>query len=165
MNAIDVLKQSTDMSHQMFLGLAEDLRDHPMHRVCDGANHALWTVGHMATALARFRSIIYGKPNPYEDWRALFGGGTKPSDDASIYPPYDKLIQTYKQEWAKYTADYQTMKESDLDKPVLGSPPPGMEALMGTFGSCLLIVSIHPWHHRGQLADIRCSLGKDKLFI
>lgn len=162
-NGINVLKQSMGMSSRMVLGLAEDLRDQPMRRACENGNHALWIMGHLAYSEAQLRRFMTGEPNPLGHWAELFDGGTQPSDDASRYPGYDEVIQAFQAERGNTLARLDAMTDADLDAPSAEAPE-GFDDFMGTVGKCLLVTSIHPWHHRGQLADIRRAIGRGPLF-
>ncbi len=160
MNGIEILNYSMGLSSQMLMGLAEDLREHPMRRVCENGNHALWIMGHLAFSEAHIHRCMTGEPNPLEHWADLFHGGTSPSDGASVYPSYDEVIQAAKSQRDKTITKLGSMTDSDLDT-ASANVPEGMEDFMGTVGKCMLITSVHPWHHRGQLADIRRALGRE----
>lgn len=163
MNGIEVIKQAMGMASQMALALADDLKEQPMRRACDNGNHALWIMGHLAVSEGQINQNMCGEPNELEHWLDLFRGGTNPSDDASIYPSYDEVVEAFKTQHGKMMAKLDTMTDADLDKPATDVPEERKEYL-GLVGQCFLIMAIHPWHHRGQLADIRRGLGRDPMF-
>ncbi len=162
MNGIDVLKRNHQMATQMFLGLAEDLRDQPL-AAPDGGNHAVWCLGHLAYTEGDMYSMMYGDENPLAEWEDLFVGGSQPSDDASIYPSFDEVLERFTQMRARTLDKLESLTDADLDQPS-ASYPEGFEAFLGTVGGCMIIAAIHPWHHRGQLADARRSLQREPLF-
>jgi len=159
MNGIEVLKMSMGMSTKMMLGLAEDLMNQSMVRACNGGNHALWIVGHMAHSDDHLFQVMYGGKNQMDQWDGLFKAGTLPSDDPTVYPDYEKIIEQFKQQRGRLVDKLDTLTDPDLNL-AAAAPPEGMEEFFGSIGSCMLIASIHAWHHRGQLADIRKVLGR-----
>jgi DinB family protein len=163
MTGIEVLKQSMALSSQLIMGLTEDLRDHPMKRICDNGNHALWIMGHLAYSEADIYHTMTDETNTLAHWADLFRGGSTPGDDASVYPSYSETVDAFNAEHNKHMAMLDTMTDADLDT-VSANTPEGMEPFLGTYGKCILVMSIHPWHHRGQLADIRCLIGRQPVF-
>lgn len=162
MNTVETLNAAYGMAMNMFLGLAEDLRDQPMARPCPGGNHALWNVGHIAYSDANLHYVMFGSDNPLAEWKPLFGGGTEPSDDASIYPSYDEVLEQFGKMHARSTQHLSTLTDANLADASANSPK-GFEQIFGTIGSCLTVMSLHPMHHRGQLAVIRKSLQRSTL--
>lgn len=159
MNGVEVLKNSMGLSLQITVQLAEDLRDHSLERPCKGGNHALWIMGHLAYSNAQFDQMIVGGSNQLAHWEKLFKGGSTPSDDASIYPAYDETIEQFKQQHSQLITKLESLTDTDLDA-APAAPLKGLEEFFGSIGNCLLVASIHPWHHRGQLADIRKVLER-----
>jgi len=162
MNANEALAHGLMTSAHLFGTLAEDLRDHPMHRAVQGGIHATWAVGHVAFSEAHFHQMITGDENPLASWAEQLAGGTTPSDDASAYPSYDEALKQFHALHKKTVELVGGMSESDLDRKVDGMPPE-FDAFFGSVGKVFCAATIHPMHHNGQLADIRRSLGRDPL--
>jgi hypothetical protein len=162
MNTVETLNTAYGMAMKMFLGLAEDLRDQPMARPCPGGNHAMWNVGHIAFSDANLHYVMFGGDNPLADWKPLFAGGAEPSDDASIYPSYDEVLEQLAKMHARNTKRFSELTDADLADTSANSPE-GFEQIFGTIGSCLTVTGLHPMHHRGQLAVIRKSLQRGPL--
>ena len=162
MTTVETLNAAYGMSMQMFLGLAEDLRDQPMARPCPGGNHAMWNVGHIAYSDANLHYLMFDSDNPLAEWKPLFNGGTEPSDDAAIYPSYDQVIEQARKMHERNTRHFSTLTDADLADASANSPK-GFEHIFGTIGSCLTLTSLHPMHHHGQLAVIRKSLQRSPL--
>lgn len=160
MNGIEVLKAAVALSGDIFASLAEDLKGDPMVRPCATGNHAMWSVGHMAISDRHFLYMMTGDENPLAGWQELFAGGTRPTDDASAYPPFEEVLAEFKAGRAAMWAKLDGMTDADLDKPAF-APPEGYEHVMGTIGACMVVAAIHPMHHRGQLADIRKVLTRE----
>lgn len=163
MNSKDLLVQGLQLSYGMVLPLLEDLKSAPLVTPgSQGGNHAHWILGHLANSEGRFRTIMRGVPNPVDAWQTLFGGGTQPDPLASGYPSYDELLLklvALRQETLEWV---ETLTEGDLDHPSQVVPP-GFEPMFGTWGKCLLMLSLHWMNHRGQLADCRRAAGRAKL--
>jgi len=160
MTGVEAFKTTMGLSAMLFESLAEDLRDSPMAVPCDGGNHALWSVGHMAYSEGQFLYMLFDMENPVAQWKDLFDGGTQPSSDASIYPTYDEVIDRYRELRAQMMARLDELTDADLDKPT-PNPPEGFEQFFGTIGNALAALATHPMHHRGQLADARRSLQRE----
>ncbi len=162
MNTIDFLQHTFVVTGDIFVGLAEDLRGHEMHRAFPGGNHAMWCVGHMACSDASSRTMVFGEPSPLEHWGELFNGGTMPVDDPSVYPAYDEVIDAFKQARADVVQRIARLNPADLDEPS-AQVIEGFEPIFGTVGKALGMIATHGMHHRGQLADIRRSLQRQPL--
>ena len=159
MTTVETLNNAYGMAMQMFLGLAEDLRDHPLASPCPGGNHAMWNVGHVAYSDGSLNRTMFDSDNPLVDWKPLFAGGTEPSDDAAAYPGYDEVLEQARQMHARNAERFSQLTDADLAK-ASANTPPGREEIFGTIGSCLTVTALHPMHHRGQLAVIRKALQR-----
>ena len=66
--------------------------DQFLHQPCPGANHALWTLGHLATVNQYFLKTLAGRDGAlFEKYKAMFFAKSQPSPDAATYPPIDVL--------------------------------------------------------------------------
>lgn len=163
MDTIAFIQHTVGMTGEIFTPLAEDLRDSPMHRAYPSGNHAMWCVGHMAYADGHLNWLIFGDPNPQAGWADLFQAGTSPQDDSSAYPTYGQVLQAFATTRANWIERIGQLAASDLGNPCAHAPE-GFDAFFGTWGKALAALSFHAMHHRGQLADIRRSLGRGPLF-
>jgi uncharacterized protein YndB with AHSA1/START domain len=161
-SSIEFIKQSLQFSTNVFLSLAEDLRDAPMAAPFDGGNHATWCVGHLAYSEGALCSMIFGGENPLARWKELFAAGTTPSDDASVYPAYNELMDQFKSMRQRTLERLDALTDADLAKPPAPSQAPANApgGAFQTIGSVLSILILHPMHHRGQLADARKALQR-----
>ena len=164
MKAVDLLRHQIEFTKQLTAGLLADMQDAPLQfPTASGGNHPTWIAGHLAYAEANLiQHMLEGNDNPLIDWKALFGAGSEPTDDASAYPPLSELLAKW-DEVREHTLKFlDTLTDDDLDKPSLNSPP-GREEVFGTFGKVLTMVASHPLMHRGQVADSRRAAGRERL--
>ncbi len=164
MKTIDYIKMSLETSKMFTLGLLDDMKDAPLTQpTVNGGNHPLWILGHWAYSEANIIDhIILGNENPLIEWKGIFGAGDEPSTDASSYPSWDEVRQKFDEVRTHTMQVVDGFTEEDLDKPSKNCPPE-REAFFGTIGKCLLIATIHPMMHRGQVADSRRALGRPVL--
>jgi hypothetical protein len=142
----------------------EEMRDAPLTRPMPGGNHPLWLLGHLALAEGRLHQIWLGEPNPLAHWKPLFDWGTEPSDDLSIYPPFDELLTTYRRLRKRTLQLLDGLSDEDFDQ-LSKSPPPGLEDWFGTVGQTILTIASHQSFHGGQASVARRAGGKQPSFV
>lgn len=165
MTAREVIADALRMSYAWNRMLADDLRDASLaFPTRHGGNHATWVVGHAAAAQAGLRSFITGEPSELAGWDATLGGDSEPSDDASVYPPYDTLLATWEREHGRTLALLASLDDAALDEapravPAELSDTPQFQSV----GRLFMFIASHEMSHRGQLADARRALGRSRL--
>ena len=167
MKAIELIRWAMQLSERGTAAIVEGMGRHALVRSTPGAkggdgNHALWSLGHICVIEAGIPSILLGGPHPLEHWWPLFGTGTQPSDDASIYPPFDEVLRTYHEMRARNVKLLEEIGEAGLDR-VPADVPPGFEDVMTTFGHTMLLITLHNMVHYGQIADARRAAGRKPL--
>ena len=163
MKATDAIRLALELSDGDMRFL-EEMREAPLTRPMVGGNHPLWLLGHLTLAEGRLHQILLGEPNPVARWKPLFDWGTEPSDDASVYPPFDELLETYRRLRSRTLELLAAMSDEDLDQPTK-SPPPGLEEWFGTVGQTLLTIASHQGFHGGQASVARRAGGKRPSFV
>ena len=167
MNTIEFIKSSLETSKNATLGMIMDLKDEPLAQpTINGGNHALWILGHIVTSESSIiHTIILGKDSsPVDDWQPLFGHGSTPQLDASVYPSFDELLEAWEEVRAFTLSTLESFSDDDLDKPAPGCPEE-WKSWFGTVGMTFTTQIIHPTMHYGQLADIRKALGRELLMV
>ncbi|MBL4591593.1 MAG: DinB family protein [Phycisphaerales bacterium] len=162
MNTTTFIRQSLENSKGFMMGFFADLKGESLAQpTVNGGNHALWILGHLVYSECSItHSMILGKEScPLQDWKDLFGYGSEPKCDASIYPDFDELLAKWEEVRAFTLSTLDSMSDDDLDKPAPGCPEE-WAAFFGTIGLCFGMKITHPMMHYGQLADIRRSLGR-----
>lgn len=133
-------------------------------------NHVAWILGHCAMTMHRVAQHLDAQELPKADFTAdqphsatddsvfcfyseTIAFGSKPRDDASIYPSYERCVQIYSDACDRLAGAVAAAKEEDLKREV-------------TWGSAsmplqMLIVRIifHNGMHTGQIADLRRALN------
>ena len=164
MKAIDLLRYQIAMSKNLTAGLLADMQDAPMTvPTSNGGNHPTWIAGHLAYSEANLiHHILLGNTNPLLDWKSLFGIGSEPTDKADSYPSLGDLLAKWDEVHVHTLDTLDSLSDADLDQPS-ANPPPGREAYFDTYAKVLSLVAQHPLMHRGQVADARRAVGREKL--
>lgn len=165
MKTKDFIKAGLDASKNLTLALIDDMKDAPLTQpTSKGGNHPLWILGHLAYSEANIVShIIGGEENPLIGWKEMFGGNREPVAEADKYLPWDEVREEFDKVRARTLNLLEGLSDDDFDQPSKNCPP-GREQMMGTVGSCFLVLALHPVMHRGQVADSRRMLGRKPLF-
>lgn len=163
MNSIEFIKMQLEMSKSWVMGLAADMQDSPFTAPTpNGGNHPMWCTGHLVYSEANlFHTVVKGEKNPLEDWGPLFGKGSAPSDDASIYPAYADILAKHDEVRVAIMAYLDSITDADLSKET--NAPEEMQAFFGTIGKVFAVMGVHMGFHGGQIADARRAAGRDIL--
>jgi len=165
MKAADLIRFAMQLTDQGTAQLVADMREEaltkPVRGGADG-NHTLWSLGHLAWIEGGIPQILFGEPHPLEHWAPLFATGTQPSSDASVYPPFDEVLATYRDLRARNLKRLDGLSDADLDR-APKDVPPGFEDMMKTFGHTLLLITLHNMVHYGEIAVARRAAGRKPL--
>ncbi len=124
----------------------------------EGANHALWQVGHLAIAYNFFASK-FGNIEPLEDkWNSLFGMGTEPNPDINAYPPPAEALEVMWAQRQKLVDNMSAVPAEELDTEWQ------TEGFIKTPAQMMSFAPIHDATHAGQLAMIRKHLKMERVF-
>jgi hypothetical protein len=164
MERIDLIRWAMQLSDDAVNRLVTDLDAHPLTQpTSKGGNHPLWVVGHLAVIEGSLAQTLLGEENPVEHWWPLFGMGTEPQTDASMYPSFAEVLATYRRLRARNLAMLDQLGESRLGE-APKQVPPGFEDFMRTVGQTYLLTALHTMGHIGQLADVRRVVGLKRFF-
>lgn len=164
MESKQVIKMALDMNMGAAVPLIEDMKEAPLtFPTPNGGCHPLWVLGHMAySAGALIQQFALGQANPYAHWKDIFGGGSEPTDDPSVYPPFDEVMAACRKAHEDCAAVLDGLSEADLDADAKAAPEEYRQ-YFGTVRLCFLAMASHWGMHRGQLADARRAAGRDRL--
>ncbi|MBL8876457.1 MAG: DinB family protein [Phycisphaerae bacterium] len=131
------------------------------HQPSPTDNHLLWTIGHLTTTYAWFKSCFDGAMFPLPDsYNDLFGMGSKPKSDHAAYPGIVELKRHFESSYEAFIAAAKKLSDADL------AQPPATE----TGGFCndkLDALERAAWHegwHCGQLCSVRKHLNLPGVF-
>ncbi len=159
MTASELIRWSLEFTEAGLCRLVADLRDRPLIQPTSaGGNHPLWVLGHLAFVEGSAMSILFGDPNPVENWGPLFGPGCQPTTNAADYPSFDELLTTYRELRAKNIQRLMTLSEADLDAPPVFVPPE-FKDIMTSVGKTYLLLALHQNVHYGEVCDARRVAG------
>ncbi|MCC9606655.1 DinB family protein [Blastopirellula sp. JC732] len=164
MRAVDLLRCNFEQTEALTMPIFEDLREMPLAAATPGGNQALWIFGHLTYCEGLIaRQFLLGVPNELDAWAPTLGPGSRPEEDLELYPSWDEIVANFRQARDRTLAWLATQEDEDLDLPCL-QPPEGMDMFFPNRGVGLSIVISHWWNHRGQLCDIRKTLGRSPIF-
>ncbi|TWT38532.1 DinB family protein [Blastopirellula retiformator] len=164
MRAVDLLRNSIELTETLTMPIFEDLRETPLAAASPGGNHALWIFGHLTFCEGLVaRQYLLDVPNELDAWAPIFGPGSQPQEDPDYYPSWDEVATNFRPARDRTLAWLGTQQDDDLDSPCL-SPPEGQSDIFKNRAVGLSILVSHWWNHRGQLCDIRKALGRKPIF-
>ncbi|MEZ6094609.1 MAG: DinB family protein [Pirellulaceae bacterium] len=164
MTTVDYIRKGLELSRKMALGLIDDMQDAPLQTPTSrGGNHPWWILGHLTYAEANLlEHVIRGNDNPLGEWSGAFGARQEVGEDASKYPSWEDVRKKNDEVRANTLAFLDTLSDADLAKPTKNCPE-GREDVLGTVGACLMLMTLHPMMHYGQVADARRMAGRERL--
>jgi hypothetical protein len=119
-------------------------------------NHALWQIGHMAVNNQWFAHMIDGRGiQTPAAWNDLFGMGSEPKPDASIYPPLGELKAAFTKSLERITDAAHSYTDAELNHPCTGESGGFLTDKMDS----ILKAAWHHGYHTGQVATLKKALG------
>jgi len=163
MKALDTIRIALKFSDMGMTHLGS-MKDAPFLRPGPwGGNHAMWIAGHLAVVEGRLQQMLRGGPNPVHQWKPLFDWGSEPVDDPAAYPPFEEVLESFRQLRKQTHAFLDEVGEAGLDRPTKLQPPGFTE--FKTAGAAIQIIACHAIGHMGGLTVVRAASGKPRLFV
>jgi hypothetical protein len=136
--------------------------DKAMAQAHPTGNHALWTMGHLATTYWWLTTLIdpskaHALP---ESYNALFGMGSKCSTEKAKYPPASEVKATYNKSFDALAGAINAIPENDLWSKCASDSH-------GFASSKIDVAYKAAWHdgwHIGQVTDCRRVQGMPSIF-
>ncbi|MEM9084171.1 MAG: DinB family protein [Planctomycetota bacterium] len=149
-----------EFSRGFLMGLIEDMSPEQMRHAPPGArNHALWVLGHMASADVFFlASLGVSMPELPEGWHEQFGGDSMPTADGD-YPSDDEVVRIATTTREALLNWWKGLSDADLDTPL----PQDLQMFAATYAQLPFSTAWHEAFHTGQIAVNRQSLGLPRL--
>jgi uncharacterized damage-inducible protein DinB len=127
-----------------------------MYQPFPGANHALWTLGHLATVDQYFLKMIAGRDGAlFDKNKTTFFAKSQPSTNANDYPPLEEVRKYFDSSRAEFRAWIDSLDDAKLEAPL----PEKWEQFANSHAGMVFRLCWHEGMHYGQLAVIRKSLG------
>lgn len=131
-------------------------REHFLHQPFPGANHALWTLGHLATVDQFFLKTVADRdPALFERYATMFFAKSTPSPNAGDYPPIDAVREYFDASRKAFRDWIESLDDERLTAPL----PPEQQRFAPNLAGLLLRLLWHEGMHYGQLTVLRKSLG------
>lgn len=124
----------------------------------------MWIAGHLTVIEGRLQKILHGTLNPVEHWKPLFDWGSQPKADSTLYPPFEEVLQTYRQLRDKTYAFLDEIGDEGLDRPTK-LPILGFGPAFETVGPALMVIACHQAGHIGGATVARRASGKQPAFV
>ena len=133
------------------------LADVPQEKMCEQPggipNHPAWIVGHLATTCNFIGQLLGFDPVCPAEWEKLFGYGSQPTNDSSLYPSKDELLKKLQEGHACTAEAFGKMATQDLEKI---NPIESMVSMFPTVGDmAVFMLTTHEAIHLGQLSAWR----------
>jgi hypothetical protein len=136
--------------------LADWPHDKLTHQSSQYDNHALWTMGHLSTTYSWLASLLDGHMTPLpESYNTLFGMGSKPGADASIYPPMGEVRHNFDSTYQRFIDLASKINPADAHKPTVANS----HGFAKDRVDVLVKAAWHEGWHSGQLSTLRRCLG------
>jgi hypothetical protein len=161
MKTTDLLTVSLTFSAREALALIDDMQDAPLtFPTANGGNHPLWVLGHQAVSESKvINGIMLGGSSPLALWAPLFGPGSIPVADPTVYPSFTEVRKVFDEVRAKTLSLLASLSDADLDQTSQACPK-GYETYLGTYGLGFRHIASHFTYHAGQVADARRMAGR-----
>lgn len=123
----------------------------------EGKATPLWLLGHLANTVNTIglRWMLNQESLVSKELGLVFApdfaGGTPPSNDASLYPSWEEVVQLYDRVMTQTVAGARTMADSELPDPVHEKLPERLIALFPNKGVAFMRLASHDAYHRGQI--------------
>lgn len=128
-----------------------------IHQACDGVNHALWNVGHIASSEKSFLESAGGSTTSVPDsYGALFGMGSQPSSSMDTYPSPAEVVKVFNNVREEFV---EHMKGFSGEQLVVAVSNEHFQELAPTVVQLINFMVLHEATHIGQILVARKSLG------
>ena len=128
-----------------------------LHQPFPGANHALWTMGHIGTVDQYCLQKYAGRESALtEQYRSLFFAKSIPSPNSGDYPPIGE-VRAFFDESRRAFRDWLASLD---DERLAASLPADRQQFGSSLAEVLFRLVWHEGIHYGQLTVLRKSLGQ-----
>jgi uncharacterized damage-inducible protein DinB len=118
----------------------------------NGGCHPLWVLGHLSIVEGMIPNVLFGEPNPVENWKGHFGENSVAVADPAAYPAFAEVRAKYSELRERNLKLLDSLSDEDLDRATT-APPKGREREFATFGSSFMTLALHQAMHRSHVTD------------
>lgn len=128
-----------------------------LRQIREGGATPLWLVGHLANTINTIvLRWILRAPSCFSREESMlfapdFAGGTPPSADAGMYPPWDEVVAKYEEVMSQAIEGLKALDDDALDQPLHDKVPEMFRQLFPTVEATLMQMVSHDAYHRGQV--------------
>jgi uncharacterized damage-inducible protein DinB len=155
-NLMYLLKTSHGATRKTLDGISEE---ESLVTIPGNPNHIRWITGHMVASITRQAQALGVTVNVPKEWITLFDRGVSPTADNSLYPSMEALRSKLAELHSAIENGAIGKTDAELDAQV--EIIPGWKDSAMNFAN---FFCIHEFYHAGQVAMIRHTLGKTRLF-
>ena len=154
---VQTAKATLELARNITLKMIDDIpADKTCHQAVRDTNHAVWVLGHTACTDDYFRTTLGGgEPVIDGSWNELFGGGSKPSADASAYPPIAEIKVKAAEAREAFVKWIDSLDDDTLNEPL----PEKLSFFAPNHAGLPITIAWHEGFHAGQVSAIRRDLG------
>jgi hypothetical protein len=138
--------------------LVADVPDVDLTRQPTGlANHPAWVIGHLAVSCQALGGEMELAPWLPSHWEGMFGTGSVPTADRSVYPPKAELLTVLADAQARLSHRTLVLGDVGMSAPL---PDARYRELLPTIGHAVVhILTAHAAVHVGQVSVWRRAGG------
>lgn len=122
-----------------------------------GMNHPAWVLGHLVVVGDMVAELLGKGRSAPGTWEALFGNSSKPTGDASAYPPKAELVEAVEKNSARISEGLAAASPEIFAQPL---PQEEYRKHFPTIGDAVFyLLTFHDAVHLGQLSAWRRVQG------
>lgn len=155
---IDQTLHSYDLTLSFLRRMVADVPDELLSHQSGGAvNHPAWVIGHLVYSCQAIGGEIGLQPWLSADWPERFGTGSVASDDRSLYPSKQALLDALAEGRRKLADRLLAIGNAGLAEPL---PDERFRQMFPTLGHAVLHILVsHASVHVGQVTVWRRAVG------
>ena len=156
----EILRRQVTTSHGMIKRLIDDITDkEALVTIGNSPNNIVWQTGHLAFTAILAATVLGGKVRLPDGWMEIFERGAKGIDGVKELPSMKSVRDELYRLQAEVVALIDASDDARLDSKVQVTP--GWE---DTPMNSVLFFAAHDFYHGGQIALIRRTLGRQRVF-
>ena len=154
------LKKVFEMNSGMARKLIDDIsEEESMRHDYQFCNHIRWQTGHLIKSAIHMLKLLGREETVPEEWSKLFGAGSKPFDNGSIYPSMKELREKLYYFHNQMLEALDKIPSENLEKEVNLREDWKTTPLDGLDFFCR-----HEFYHYGQITVMRRAVGRERPF-